>query len=286
MQLRGSRQALELDLPRPGPLVRVDLAQLDQVLVNLVVNAREAMAEGGTIRIAVATHTLPAEEVAQGSVIPPGEWVVLSVSDEGRGIAPEILQRVFEPFFTTRRGQGGTGLGLSTVLGIMRQSGGHVSVAPGAGQGTVFRLWFPAAQGATTAAPPPAAPGPAAGTRRRVLLVDDEPAICLLARRALEGAGHEVRVAEDAEAALDAIAGGFVPDVVVSDVTMPGDMDGIGLVRALRAERPALPVILVSGYSEGTVGEGLSGLGIRFLEKPFRMAELVTAVGQAAPAEE
>lgn len=287
MQLRGARQVLELDLPRPGPLVRFDLAQLDQVLVNLVVNAREAMAEGGTIRIAVATHALPSEEVAQGSVIAPGEWVVLSVSDEGRGIAPEILPRVFEPFFTTRRGQGGTGLGLSTVLGIMRQSGGHVSVAPGVGQGTVFRLWFPAAQGVVAATREVAtAPKPAAEARHRVLLVDDEPAIRLLARRALEGAGHEVQVAEDAEAALDAIAAGFAPDVVVSDVTMPGDMDGIGLARALRDERPGLPVILVSGYSEGTVGEGLAGLGIRFLEKPFRMAELVAAVGEAVPAAE
>ncbi|NMJ41707.1 response regulator [Roseomonas sp. JC162] len=285
MQLRGARLALELDLPRPGPLVRVDLAQLDQVLVNLVVNAREAMADAGTIRIALAARTLTAEEVAQGSVIPPGDWAVLSVSDEGRGIAPEILPRVFEPFFTTRRGQGGTGLGLSTVLGIMRQSGGHVSVAPGQGQGTVFRLWFPAVHGAAPAAREEAAtaepPGPA---RRRVLLVDDEPAIRLLARRALESAGHEVQVAEDAETALDAVGAGFVPDVVVSDVTMPGEMDGIGLARALRDARPGLPVILVSGYSEGTVGEGVAGLGIRFLEKPFRMAELVAAVGEAAPA--
>ncbi len=281
MQLRGARQVLELDLPRPGPPVRVDLAQLDQVLVNLVVNAREAMGEAGRIRIALGARRLEAEEIAQGSVIPPGSWVVLSVADEGRGIAPEVLPRIFEPFFTTRRGQGGTGLGLSTVLGVMRQSDGHVSVTTAPGRRTEFLLWFPAAERA--AAPMRGAAGaPVADGRRRVLLVDDEPAIRLLARRALEGAGHEVVAAEDAEAAIEAVAEGFAPDVVVSDVTMPGEMDGIALARALRRERPGLPVILVSGYAEGAVGEGLSGLGVRFLEKPFRMADLVAAVGEAA----
>ncbi len=282
-QLRGARNRLVLDLPQPGPRVRVDLSQLDQVLVNLVVNAREAMGEGGAIRIACAERDLTAPEPAQGSVIPPGRWVVLAVADEGRGIAPGLLARIFEPFFTTRRGEGGTGLGLSTVLGILRQSGGHVSVVGRAGGGTEFRLWFPPAEGeaeaeAATASLPARN---AAATPRRVLLVEDEPMLRTLGCRALERAGHEVRTAEDAEAALEAIADGFCPDVVVSDVTMPGEMDGIALAEALRARLPGLPVILVSGYAEGMVGEGLADRGIRFLGKPFRMAELLEMVGAA-----
>jgi two-component system cell cycle sensor histidine kinase/response regulator CckA len=116
-----------------------------------------------------------------------------------------------------------------------------------------------------------------------VLLVEDEAALRLLARRALAGAGHEVRLAEDAEDALAAVDAGFVPEILVSDVTMPGEMDGVGLAEALRARLPGLPVILVSGYAEATVGEGLAGRGIRFLEKPFRMADLVAAVAEARP---
>ncbi|MBR0683103.1 response regulator [Roseomonas eburnea] len=284
VRLLGARQVLKFDMARPGPLVRVDPSQLDQALLNLVVNARDAMPEGGTIRIALREVMLAREEVAQGAVIPAGDWVVLSVEDHGRGIAPDLLPRIFEPFFTTRRGAGGTGLGLSTVLGILRQSGGHVSVASAPGQGTVFRLWFPRAGGAAQAAAP-AAPAEAAPTMaRRVLLVEDEAPLRLLARRALEGAGHEVRVAEDAEAALEVLEGGFLPEVLVTDVTMPGEMDGLALADAMRARIAGLSVVLVSGYAEATVGDGLAGRGIRFLEKPFRMADLAAAVAEARPA--
>jgi len=118
---------------------------------------------------------------------------------------------------------------------------------------------------------------------RRILLVEDEAPLRLLARRALEGAGHEVRAAEDAEAAIEVIESGFRPEVLVSDVTMPGEMDGVALAEALRARFADLSVVLVSGYAEATVGEGLSGRGVRFLEKPFRMADLARAVVEAQP---
>ena len=279
-RLLGARIVLEAAVPRPGPSVRVDPAQLDQALMNLVVNARDAMPEGGRIAIVAETMRLQTEEFRQGSVIPAGEWAVLSVTDTGRGIAPEVLPRIFEPFFTTRRGEGGTGLGLSTVLGILRQSGGHVSVESRPGEGTCFRLWFPAvppAEDAEAAAATTEAPV----RPRRVLLVEDEPALRMLSRRALEAAGHTVRAAEDAEAALALVAQGYAPEVLVTDITMPGEMDGLALADALRAARPGLPVVLVSGYAEATVGEGLDGRGMRFLEKPFRMADLVAAVGTA-----
>lgn len=284
-RLLGARHVMDVQVQAPGPRVRVDPSQLDQALLNLVVNARDAMPDGGTIRIGLQNVSLAKEEVAQGAVIPPGCWVVLSVEDGGRGIPPDLLPRIFEPFFTTRRGAGGTGLGLSTVLGILRQSGGHVSVTSAPGKGTVFRLWFPPANGSAevVAAPSPAEAPPAMA--RRVLLVEDEAPLRLLARRALEGAGHEVRAAEDAEAALDVVEAGFLPEVLVSDVTMPGEMDGVALAQALRARVAGLAVVLVSGYAEATVGEGLAGLGVRFLEKPFRMAELAAAVAEARRAE-
>lgn len=283
-RLLGGRHVLELSAGGPPARVRVDASQLDQALLNLVVNARDAMPAGGRIRIAVETARLAAEHAAPGAVVPPGDWAVVVVADTGRGIPPELLGRIFEPFFTTRRDEGGTGLGLSTVLGIMRQAGGHVTVASRTGQGTEFRLWFPAAAGAEEArsAPAPAARAPA-GAPRRVLLVEDEAPLRRLALRALAAAGHEVAAAEDAEAAIEAVEAGFVPEVLVSDVTMPGEMDGVALAEALRARLPGLPVVLASGYAERAVGEGLSGRGVRYLEKPFRMAELVAAVAEAVP---
>ena len=279
-RLLGVRHALVLDLELPGPRARVDPSQLDQALLNLVVNARDAMPGGGTIRIGLAAMDLAAEEVAQGALIPPGAWAVLTVADQGGGIAPALLPRIFEPFFTTRRGQGGTGLGLSTVLGILRQSGGHVSVASQPGQGTAFRLWFPRSDAPVPAEAAPAAPAAAAASRR-VLLLEDETPLRLLARRALVAAGHEVRAAEDAEAALAVVEDGFVPEVLVSDVTMPGEMDGLALAEMLRERLPGLSVVLVSGYAAATVGDGLAGRGARFLQKPFRLAELAAAVAAA-----
>nr|WP_246521945.1 ATP-binding protein [Neoroseomonas terrae] len=279
-RLLGGRHELGLHLPpKPGPFVRVDGSQLDQVLLNLVVNARDAMPDGGTIGIRVAALTLAEQRIETGGVVPPGDWVVLSIEDAGRGIAPADLPRIFEPFFTTRRSEGGTGLGLPTVLGILRQSGGQVTVETRPGEGTAFHLWFPAVTDMREAAPVPTRAAPAAAdVPRRVLLVDDEAPLRRLAAHALKAAGHEVREAEDAETALEAVRAGFVPDVLVSDVTMPGDMDGFALAEGLRDLVPGLLVVLVSGYAERAVGEGLSGQSLVFLEKPFRMKALLEAI--------
>ena len=280
-RLLGGRHLLTLDLPpKPGPRVRVDGSQLDQVLLNLVVNARDAMPTGGSIHVGIAALTLAAERVEPGAVVPPGDWVMLTVEDSGRGIAPADLPRIFEPFFTTRRTEGGTGLGLSTVIGILRQSGGHVTVASRLGEGTAFRLWFPAVAEAAEVAPGPPAPAAApTGAARRVLLVEDEAPLRRLAAHALKTAGHEVREAEDAETALEVLGEGFAPEVLVSDVTMPGEMDGLALADALRGALPGLSVVLVSGYAERAVGEGVAARGYTYLEKPFRMKTLIEVVG-------
>ncbi|MBW6397307.1 response regulator [Roseomonas sp. HJA6] len=264
--------------PAPGPLVRVDASQLDQVLLNLVVNARDAMPAGGRIRIAVETRHLDDDLVAPGAVVPAGDWVVLSVADAGRGITPTDLPRIFEPFFTTRRDTGGTGLGLPTVLGILRQSGGHVTVATRLGEGTTFHLWFPEVGATAEAAPAPPSVAARSSGPRRVLLVEDEAPLRRLAAHALKAAGHEVQEAEDAETALEAVEGGFAPDVLVTDITMPGEMDGFTLAEMLRERLPAMSVVLASGYAERAVGEGVAERGFAFLEKPFRMAALLGAV--------
>jgi two-component system cell cycle sensor histidine kinase/response regulator CckA len=295
-RLVGDRVRVELALEEPGRLVRVDPVQLDQALLNLAANARDAMPEGGTLRLATSRATLlrPRQEPGAAEPIPPGRWVVLEVADTGCGIPPEVLPRLFEPFFTTRRDQGGTGLGLATVQGVLRQSGGHVTVQSRPGEGTVFRLWLPrhettatsdeAASGIVTpgrgACRPALArcgPGKAAGA---VLVVEDESPVRRLAELALRAAGYTVRSAPGGEAALAAL-GGFGPDAppaaLVSDVSMPG-MDGLELARRLRERFPGLPVVLVSGYAEATINKDLAAEGLRFLAKPYGPRELVAAV--------
>ncbi|TPG61339.1 response regulator [Roseomonas nepalensis] len=315
--LLGTRVALELRPNALGRRVRVDPVQLDQVLLNLATNARDAMAAlpEGEARLTIATDTAVAlrEEPGIPDPLPPGRWVVLEVTDTGPGMPPEVLQRIVEPFFTTRAAQGGTGLGLATVHGIVRQSGGALQIESRPGR-TRFRIALPRheaepAAPAATAAPPPgpepanfnrAAP-PTPRTRSlRILLVDDEAPLRRLSAVALERAGHQVTQAEDGDTALELVDDGLEPDALVTDITMPG-MDGLALARALRARRPGLPVVLVSGYAEASLrdelaapdtgpapgGEGAAGQGRglpplhprpTFLPKPYRPAELVETV--------
>ncbi|MBW8269261.1 PAS domain-containing sensor histidine kinase [Caldovatus aquaticus] len=297
-RLVGDRVRVELALEEPGRWVRVDPVQLDQALLNLAANARDAMPEGGTLRLSTAHATLlrPQREPGAAEPIPPGRWVLLEVADTGHGIPPEVLPRIFEPFFTTRRGQGGTGLGLASVQGVLRQSGGHVTVRSRPGEGTVFRLWLPrheaeaeaARGGAGPAAAGPGAPA-AAAPAGPVLLVEDEAPVRRLAALALRAAGFAVRPVEGAEAALAALdaegADPRPPAALVSDVSMPG-MDGLELARRLRARFPRLPVVLVSGYAAAALGEDLPAEGLRFLAKPYRPQELVAAVRAALAGKE
>jgi len=279
--LLGNRVVLEW---RPGALgrrVRVDPVQLDQVLLNLATNARTAMVESGgegtPHRLTVATDTAVAlrEEPGFPDTLPPGRWAVLDVTDTGPGIPESLLPRVFEPFFTTRGAEGGTGLGLATVHGIVRQSGGalHLDSRPGR---TRFRIHLPRHDGE----PEPARPAPAATAPagpRHVLLVDDEAPLRRLAAVALERAGLKVTQAEDGDEALEMLEHGLLPHALVSDIAMPG-LDGLALARAARSRRPDLPILLVSGYAEAALGTDMAADGIAFLPKPYRPAQLVEAV--------
>ena len=275
--LLGPGIALEV---RPGALgrrVRVDPVQLDQILLNLATNARDAM--GGQGRLTVATDTALAlrEEPGYPDPLPPGRWTVLEVTDTGPGIPPEILPRIVEPFFTTRAAEGGTGLGLATVHGIVRQSGGalHIESRPGL---TRFRVHLPRHEGETEPEPsPPVAPE--IPVRRHILLVDDEAPLRRLAAVALERAGHKVTQAEDGDTALEMIEDGLRPAALVSDIAMPG-LDGVALARATRALLPHMPVVLVSGYAEAALGQDMGREGIVFLPKPYRPAELVELVAR------
>ncbi len=295
-RLLGHRVVLDLDLDRPGPFVRVDPVQFDQVIVNLALNARDAMPQGGTLAVRTAALTVYRPMVRGQEVIPPGRYAVVEVADSGVGIPPEVLPRLFEPFFTTRKDSGGTGLGLATVYGIVRQTGGFIAVDSKLGEGTTFRIYLPITSGAEdagVAAEPvrpalarPAAPAglepdvaaPSRGTRGTLLLVEDEEGVRRLTVRALENAGWRVLVAPSGDLALQLLAREPEPPrIVVTDFVLPG-MDGAEVVRSVRAIHPKMPVILVSGYAESAAREGLPDSDLFFLAKPFTLRQLLDAI--------
>ena len=260
------------------PLVRVDPGQLEQVIVNLAVNARDAMPGGGTLTI--RSHNVAAVDVAGlgHRIMPAADYVAIVVTDTGSGIAPEISAKIFEPFFTTKPVGQGTGLGLSTVYGIVKQTGGFIFVnsAPG---WTSFTVYLPSA-GARPArlAEPPAVPDKAMPLHGTVLLVEDDRAVRLVVARALTGHGLTVLTAVDAMSGLGLIERERTRiDLLISDVVMPG-MDGVALVDAARREISDLPAILMSGYAEPPQRRALDGTGVRFLAKPFAISDLVAAV--------
>jgi PAS domain S-box-containing protein len=248
--------------------VKADAGQVEQVLVNLAVNARDAMPDGG--KLTVSTRNQPASSAA---ALPPemarGDCVVLTVSDTGVGMSPDVQRLIFEPFFTTKAEGKGTGLGLPTVYGIMKQSGGHVQVESAPGAGATFRLYFPRHDEAAAPSSPRAADA-SVGGRETVLLVEDEESVRSLARRVLKEKGYRVLEAKNGQEALAVFekAKGAV-DLLLTDVVMP-QVGGVELVRRLPAAKSGLRVLFMSGYTDKAVVEsgGLDG-GVAFLQKPF-----------------
>ena len=281
-RLLGAQVRLVLDLETPGRMVRVDPTQLDQVLVNLAVNARHAMPDGGTLTLRSGHINLYRSLILGEETIPPGRYVMIEVQDTGIGIPADVLPRIFDPFFTTRREHGGNGLGLSTVHGIVRQSDGFLAVESVMGKGSRFRIYLPRfdVEHATAKLEQKPVSLTSSGERRVVLLVDDDDAVRRVAERALIRRGWTVLAADQADAALALVAaeGGEVC-AVISDVVMPG-MDGPALVRALRETLPGLPAILVSGYAEETLRRQLVGEGVVFLAKPYGLRDLADLLDQ------
>jgi two-component system cell cycle sensor histidine kinase/response regulator CckA len=305
-RLLGSRVRLELVLDEPGRLVRVDAMALDQVLMNLAVNGRDAMPGGGTLTLHTGKLTLHRALPRGPETVPPGQYAMVEVQDTGFGIEADVLPHIFEPFFTTRREAGGSGLGLSTVHGIVRQSGGFLAVESAPGQGTRMRVYLPAWEGPTDAiggeAVALAGPGAAAargrvpvqtslpfadqaGARGAVLLVDDEDVVRRVAERALVRQGWRVLAAPTAEAALELLQDTQAASLtaVVTDLVMPG-MDGADLVQEVRQRlrRPRLPAVLVSGYAAEGLRERIAAQPgsdeTRFLAKPYDIKELTAAL--------
>ena len=273
MLLRSLRAdiRLQLEAAEAPAWVELDAAQMQTALINLAVNARDAMPRGGTLAIRLR---------------PEGREVVLEVADTGEGMPPEVLARLGEPFFTTKRDSGrGTGLGLAQVFGFVQQSGGRVEADSTPGAGTRMLLRFPAAA-APAAAPAPAAPAQApAGGPLRILLVEDTPDVAAATAGLLEGRGHAVTIAAEAESALAALQGEARFDLVLSDLVMPGEMDGLALARVVRRVWPGLPVLLLSGYSDAAAEAARDGF--RLLLKPVApeaLAAEVAALGALAPA--
>ena len=282
-QLLGAHIELSTAVTPGGGHVSVDPSQLEQVIVNLTVNARDAMPEGGQLMVELTDVELDAAYVATHPEATVGPHVQLAVSDTGIGMDSATQARIFEPFFTTKETGRGTGMGLATVYGIVKQSGGSIYVYSEPGHGTTFRVYFPRVAG--TAAPAvaePIEPRPSAAGSETMLLVEDDAAVRGFARRTLEAQGYEVLEAGSGAEALalaDAHAG--MIDLLVTDVVMPG-LQGHRLAEQLRAARPGLRVLYVSGFTENSViHRGVAAEGIAFLAKPFSAEALGRAVRAA-----
>ncbi len=274
----GEDVRLELRLHPTPLLTRADAGMLDQVLLNLAVNARDAMPEGGRLRIETAEKLVDKDMARLHPEAAPGRFVWLSVSDSGRGIPPEILPRIFEPFFTTKEPGQGTGLGLATVFGIVKQHGGWLTVRSEPGEGAEFQIFLPvcnvAAATGTAEAPPPR------GGSETILLVEDEPAVRALTRRILQRHGYQVLEAASGVEALK-----VWPEhrsrvaLLLTDLVMPEGLSGQELARRLQADQPALKVIFTSGYSADIAGKELAlEEGQNFIQKPSTSQQLLAVI--------
>ncbi|WP_294395254.1 ATP-binding protein [uncultured Sphingomonas sp.] len=279
-RLLGETVKLEVKHGRNLGLVRADPGQLEQVIVNLAVNARDAMPEGGTLTI--QTYPVTASEVRKmrSEILPIADYTALKVTDTGTGIAPENLAKIFEPFFTTKEVGKGTGLGLSTVYGIVKQTDGFIFADSEVGAGTSFVIYLPVHHAAK--APEPTGPvrveptGEMWGTGT-ILLVEDEAMVRAVAERALTRQGYQVLTATNGEEALELLLDGAEVDLLISDVVMP-TMDGPTLVRTARQTFPDLKVLFMSGYAEEQLRKSIDIERVAFLPKPFSVLQL----GQAA----
>jgi CheY-like chemotaxis protein len=273
----GARVQVELQLPQAPCHIRADLSQLETAVINLMLNGRDAMAGEGTLRLRLlADQHMPGQ---------PGVFAAISVTDSGVGIAPELLERIFDPFFTTKAPGEGTGLGLSQVFGFAKQSGGDVKVSSIQGQGTSFTLYLPQAPAPAAQLPGDADSGTQVqpvGERRRILVVEDNPDVGNFTAQILHDHGYHISwacSAEEALAQLNGPNGNF--DAVFSDVVMPG-IGGLALARELRKQRPQLPVILTSGYSEAIAEGGHQGFA--FLAKPYSAEQVCQMLGKVLDA--
>ena len=275
---------MEMYLQDDLPLIHADATQIEQMMMNLCANARDAMPTGGTITVRTYAVSIDCPHVMSGVELPAGEYVCLEVADTGEGISPEHLPHIFEPFFTTKPVGKGTGLGLATVYGIVLSHGGGIEVQSSPGQGTCFRVLLPAfhGKGVQYSAKEEKPMGRSLG-EARILFVDDEESIRTLVTEILRHVGYQVETAASGEEALEFLRGKGTSyyHVLITDLTMPG-LSGIGLARQVYQVAPDLPIILCSGFG-ADVAEQVEGVPnvVAYIQKPYRRQQLLEAVERA-----
>ena len=255
-----------------------DPAQVENAVLNLVLNARDAMPEGGRLVIETFNATLDDADIASAPGMTPGDYVVLSVADTGHGMPPEVRARAFEPFFTTKAAGKGSGLGLATIYGFARQSGGNVTIYSEVGKGTTVNIYLPRAGERTEREAATAVPAVDAGRGETVLVVEDDDRVRRLTVLRLTELGYRVLEADHGAAALTILSETPDIDIVFSDLVMPGGISGFDLARQVRERYPRTLVILTSGYSAELLNQAeVAELRLKVLRKPYRQAELARA---------
>jgi two-component system cell cycle sensor histidine kinase/response regulator CckA len=270
--------AVKLD-PAAG-YIRADAGQIDQIIVNLVVNARDAMPDGGRVTIETGNVSFDERYTMEHFAVTPGSYVLLAVSDNGVGMDPATREHIFEPFFTTKEVGKGTGLGLATAYGIVHQAGGHVWLYSEPGHGSTFKLYFPSVgdDAPVEQRPIPVTPTIGVGT---ALVVEDDPAVRDMTTQLLERAGYKVLAVADGIQAIATAPGAGSIDVLITDVVMPG-MSGIELAEQMMDNYPLIGVVLLSGYTAETLDiERVTAQGATFVSKPVSSNQLLRAVLEA-----
>jgi len=283
-RLLGAKVELSVTHGKDIGCIKVDQVHFEQVIINLAVNARDAMPNGGKLTINTTNQRIDKQKFMRGEMIPEGHYVAIAIEDTGCGIPEGILGRIFDPFFSTKEKGNGTGLGLSTVYGIVKQTGGFIDIESTVGKGTTFTLYFPICECDMTPKPKPTYQETQIQIdttgNGKILLVEDEEAVRMFGARALRDKGYTVVEASNGESALDFIKndGQFI-DLMITDVVMP-KMDGPTLINYVKEFAPDMKVIFISGYTEDSFRESLAANAqhVHFLPKPFNLKELALKV--------
>ncbi|MEL6913157.1 MAG: PAS domain S-box protein [Pseudomonadota bacterium] len=274
----GERYAIRTEFGENLKEVQIDPVQLQSALINLSLNSRDAMPDGGELLISVSNITIDDSYIAQETDIEPGGYVRIFVSDNGEGMSLDAQRRAFEPFFTTKSGSGGSGLGLAMVYGFVRQSGGHITLYSEVGYGTSFGLYFPVLDGSggASASGDSRATAPIrGGSGQVVLVVEDNPKVRRLSVARVRDLGYTAQEAASGDAAYELLASGPKVDLVFSDLVMPGSLNGYELAARIKQEFPETKVLLTSGYASDVVTGQLAGSdAFEVLHKPYRLTEL------------
>jgi CheY-like chemotaxis protein len=279
-RILGEDIALQLNYSQQPPLVNADAGMLEQILLNLAVNSRDAMPKGGLLTIRISNAELTQRQVAEHAEARDGRFVCLTVTDTGCGIKPENLRRIFEPFFTTKEVGKGTGLGLATVYGIVKQHHGWIEVSSEINQGSVFKVYLPASAEAPKADSAEPAEKAVAGGAETILVVEDEAPVRELVCSLLAQRGYHILQAESGVKALEIWEKSKARiDLVLTDLVMPDRINGRELAEKLWTERPTLKVIFTSGYSQDVVGKDfILKQGMNYVQKPYHPQKLALTV--------